>query len=44
MADEDKNTFEMDEKDLKDYHERILLGIGSKFDKDSIEYEKKKTF
>lgn len=40
IADEDKNTFETDEKDLKDYHERILLGIGSKFGKNSIEYEK----
>lgn len=40
QADECLDTFENDEAVLKDYHERILLGIGSKFGKDSIEYEK----
>lgn len=39
-ADEKRNAFENDEEDLNDYHERILLGVGSKFGKDSIEYEK----
>jgi hypothetical protein len=40
VADEHQDIFENDEADLKDYHERILLGVGSKFGKDSIEYEK----
>lgn len=39
LADEQGDTFETNEKDLKDYHERILLGVGSKFGKNSIEYE-----
>ncbi len=40
LADEQGDTFEINENDLKDYHERILLGVGSKFGRDSIEYEK----
>lgn len=40
LVDEQKNTFETNERSLKDYHERILLGVGSKFGKDSVEYEK----
>lgn len=40
LVDEQKNIFETNEKDLKDYHERILLGVGSKFGKNSVEYEK----
>lgn len=39
-ADEKRDTFEKNENKLKDYFERILLGIGSKYGKDSIEYEK----
>lgn len=40
IADEKNIVFEKDEADLQDYAERILLGVGSKFGKDSIEYEK----
>lgn len=40
IADEKRLIFENDEKDLNDYYERVLLGVGSKFGKDSIEYEK----
>lgn len=40
LVDEQKDTFGQNEKDLKDYHERILLGVGSKFGKNSVEYEK----
>ena len=40
LVDEQSATFEMNENDLKDYHERILLGVGSKFGKNSMEYEK----
>ena len=40
LLDEQKNTFEVNEKDLNDYNERFLLGVGSKFGKDSMEYEK----
>ena len=40
IADEKRLIFENAEKDLNDYHERVLLGVGSKFGKDSIEYEK----
>lgn len=40
QADEDQNKFEMSEKDLKDYHERILLAVAAKYGKDSNEYEK----
>lgn len=40
MVDEKKSVFEEDERDLSDYSERLLLGVGSKFGKDSIEYEK----
>lgn len=40
LVDEQKNVFETNENDLKDYHERILLGVGSKFGKNSVEYEK----
>lgn len=40
IADENRNTFENNEKKLVDYYERTLLGVGSKFGKDSIEYEK----
>lgn len=40
MADEGLANFEDNEKVLADIHERALLGVGSKFGKDSIEYEK----
>ena len=39
IADEQGDTFEVSEDDLKDYHERILLGVGSKYGRNSIEYE-----
>jgi hypothetical protein len=40
LADEQQDTFEANEADLKDYHERVLLGVASKYGKNSIEYEK----
>ena len=40
LVDEKRNNFENDESDLNDYFERVLLGVGSKFGKASIEYEK----
>ena len=40
VADNNQYSFEMKEKGLKDFHERMLLGIAAKFGKDSIEYEK----
>ena len=40
IVDEKRNTFENDERDLSDMYERVLLGVGAKFGKDSIEYEK----
>lgn len=39
VADENQYEYEANEKGLKDYHERILLGIAAKYGKDSIEYE-----
>lgn len=39
-ADAHQNTFETGEKDLKDYHERVLLAVAAKYGKDSSEYEK----
>lgn len=39
LADEDQNKFETSEKDLKDYHERVLLAVAAKYGKDSTEYE-----
>ena len=40
IADEKRNTFEIAAADLNDMYERVLLGVGAKFGKDSIEYEK----
>jgi predicted DNA-binding protein YlxM (UPF0122 family) len=40
LADEKKNLFDAKEKELKDFHERVLNGVGFKFGKDSNEYEK----
>lgn len=40
IVDEKRNTFENDENDLADMYARVLLGVGAKFGKDSIEYEK----
>ena len=40
IVDEKRNTFENDERDLSDMYERVLLGVGAKFGKDSIQYEK----
>lgn len=40
VADANQDIYEADEKDLKDYHERILLAVAVKYGKDSIEYQK----
>jgi hypothetical protein len=40
LADEQQDVFEANEADLKDYHERVLLGVAAKYGKNSIEYEK----
>ncbi|MBK7706562.1 MAG: hypothetical protein IPN69_00925 [Acidobacteria bacterium] len=40
LIDERKIAFDRLEDAVNDYHERILLGVGSKFGKDSVEYEK----
>ena len=40
QVDEQKDIFEMNEKDLKDFHERVLLAVAAKYGKNSIEYEK----
>lgn len=40
VADANQDIFEADEKDLKDYHERILLAVAVKYGKDSLEYQK----
>lgn len=40
LIDERKIAFDRLEKSVNEYHERILLGVASKFGKDSVEYEK----
>jgi hypothetical protein len=40
LSDEKSNIYEAKEKLLKDMHERVLLGVGFKYGKDSNEYEK----
>ena len=40
LIDERKIAFDRLEDTVNDYHERILLGVGSKFGRDSVEYEK----
>lgn len=40
VADANQDAFETEEKDLKDYHERILLAVAVKYGKDSSEYQK----
>ena len=38
-ADEQLGLFEVSEDDQKDFHERMLLAVATKYGKDSIEYE-----
>lgn len=40
LADEQQDLVKANEIDLKDFHERILLAVGAKYGKNSIEYEK----
>lgn len=40
VADANQDAFETNEKDLRDYSERILLAVAVKYGKDSIEYQK----
>ncbi|PYS76635.1 MAG: hypothetical protein DMF66_13650 [Acidobacteria bacterium] len=40
MVDEKANLLADSEKTLRDYHERVLAGVGAKFGKNSNEYEK----
>jgi hypothetical protein len=39
VADEKSNVFDTNETSLKDMHERVLLGVGAKYGKNSNEYE-----
>lgn len=39
VADQNEQLFEADEKLLKDFNERVLLGVGTRYGKDSNEYE-----
>jgi hypothetical protein len=39
IADEKSNVFDTSEVKLKDMHERVLLGVGAKYGKNSNEYE-----
>ncbi|HEY0432337.1 MAG TPA: hypothetical protein VGC95_00610 [Chitinophagaceae bacterium] len=39
-VDEKANLLASAEKTLRDYHERVLSGVGAKYGKDSNEYEK----
>src|SRR5437588_264952 len=40
MVDEKSNLLADSEKTLRDYHERVLAGVGAKYGKNSNEYEK----
>jgi hypothetical protein len=40
MADEKANLYREKEKELKDLHERMLIGVAAAYGKDSNEYEK----
>ncbi|MCU0237827.1 MAG: hypothetical protein MUC29_00140 [Pyrinomonadaceae bacterium] len=40
LVDEKLNLYTQNEKELKDFHERMLLAVGAKYGKNSNEYEK----
>jgi hypothetical protein len=40
LADEKANIYRQKEKELKDLHERMLIGVAAVYGKDSNEYEK----
>lgn len=39
VCDQNEELFDADELDLKDFHERVLLGVATKYGKNSTEYE-----